>query len=166
MKHRARKAVWAAAAAVALCAAGAAAADWVSVSVRKANIRFAPAASARVAWRIWIYSPLRVVGRDGSWLRIVDYAGGRGWIRDRDVGSSPAVVVAARAANLRSSPAMGDNVEWVLEESYPLRVLETRGRWLRVTDDEDVDGWIHASAVWGFTAPDERRRDEDDGSRA
>ncbi len=49
--------------------------------------------------------------------------------------------------NLRAAPNLQAEVLWKLAQGYPLRVLETRGNWLRVQDFEGDEGWIAGSVT-------------------
>ncbi len=54
------------------------------------------------------------------------------------------VSVNAHDVNVRQQPTTRAQAEWVLDRGYPLRVLERRGKWLKVADHEATLGWIHA----------------------
>ncbi len=63
------------------------------------------------------------------------------------VSSSQAkmVTVAKNWINLRSGPGTKYKVVWQLDKGYPLKVIETRGKWYKVRDFENDTGWIHSS---------------------
>ncbi len=66
-------------------------------------------------------------------------------------------VVAAMAAefvsvikddvNLRSGPETHYEVLFQLPKGYPLKVLSTKGKWLKVSDYENDKGWIYSTLV-------------------
>lgn len=49
--------------------------------------------------------------------------------------------------NLRAAPNLQADVLWKLAQGFPLRVLESRGGWLRVQDFEGDEGWIARSVT-------------------
>lgn len=44
--------------------------------------------------------------------------------------------------NMRAAPSLRSDVLWRLGHGYPLKVLERQGRWFRVADFENDQGWI------------------------
>lgn len=49
--------------------------------------------------------------------------------------------------NVRTGPGTDNQVSMELFAGYPLQVLSTQGDWLKVTDYEKDNGWIHKSLV-------------------
>ncbi len=52
------------------------------------------------------------------------------------------VAVDAENVNMRSGPSTRADVLWQLGSGYPLKVLQRKGRWLRVVDFENDKGWV------------------------
>ena len=61
------------------------------------------------------------------------------------------VSVARGEVNLRSGPGKQYDVTWALSRGYPLSVIGHKGRWLKVRDFENDQGWIYRSLT-GRTA--------------
>jgi SH3-like domain-containing protein len=59
------------------------------------------------------------------------------------------VRVTAEAVNVRKSPARSAEALRQAFEDDPLRVLATRGAWLKVRDFEGREGWIYAGLTDG-----------------
>jgi len=58
------------------------------------------------------------------------------------------VSVAAESANIRSFPTLsGSRVILQVPQYYPLRILENEGKFFKVTDYRDREGWIYESLV-------------------
>jgi len=57
------------------------------------------------------------------------------------------VSVAGERVNMRSGPGANHAVLWELGEGYPLKVLGTKGKWLKVADFEGDVGWVAAKLV-------------------
>ena len=49
--------------------------------------------------------------------------------------------------NVRSGPGTNFPVSMELFQGYPLKVLETKGDWLKISDFENDSGWIYAPLV-------------------
>lgn len=57
------------------------------------------------------------------------------------------VSVVKDGVNLRSGPETTYEVLFQLPKGYPLKVLEQRGKWIKVSDYENDKGWIYAGLV-------------------
>lgn len=53
------------------------------------------------------------------------------------------VSVSGDEVNLRSGPGTQHPAEWRLGHGYPLKVVGSQGKWLKVTDFENDRGWIY-----------------------
>lgn len=59
------------------------------------------------------------------------------------------VSIAGDLVNMRSGPGTNYAVLWELGQGYPLKILETKGDWLKVVDFENDTGWVHEDVVSG-----------------
>lgn len=125
----------------------------VSVAARQANVRNGPGGEYEVVWTAAIYYPVEIVDSDGNWLKISDYENDEGWIHKSVVSGAPTVVVTSQKANVREGPGMEYESVWELDQAYSLKLLKVERGWLKVSDGNEVSGWIHNSVVWGFTEP-------------
>ena len=57
------------------------------------------------------------------------------------------VSVLKDGANVRTGPDLKDPVAMELFQGYPLKVVEKKGDWLKVTDFENDNGWISNKMV-------------------
>lgn len=53
------------------------------------------------------------------------------------------VSVSGKDVNLRSGPGTQHPADWILGRGYPLKVLGSEGKWLKVSDFENDKGWIY-----------------------
>lgn len=123
-----------------------AAAEMVSLSVNKGNVRNAPGGA--VVWEAYLYTPFKVLSKKGSWVQVEDFEQDSGWIHSSILNTTSSVIVKTNKANLREAP--GGNIVWVLEKGYPLKIVKKEGSWYEVTDGGETHGWLHESTVWGF----------------
>lgn len=49
--------------------------------------------------------------------------------------------------NLRSGPGTKYSVKWEYGQGFPLKVIDRKGDWLKVSDFEKDTGWIHKSLL-------------------
>lgn len=57
------------------------------------------------------------------------------------------VSVKKDSVNVRSGPGTEFPVAMELFKGYPLKVIEKKGKWLKITDFENDSGWIFSSLV-------------------
>jgi SH3-like domain-containing protein len=57
------------------------------------------------------------------------------------------VSVKGNKVNMRSGPGTNYAIIWELGKGYPLRVIDSKGGWLKVVDFEDDEGWIYSNLV-------------------
>ena len=57
------------------------------------------------------------------------------------------VSVKKDGVNIRSGPGTDDKIVWQVFESFPLQVLERKGKWVHVVDFEGDKGWIYDSLI-------------------
>lgn len=125
----------------------------LSVAPEKANIRSGPGGEYDIVWEAARYYPVEVLDREGNWLRISDYENDEGWVYKSLLSGVPTVVVTSKKANVREGPGLDYEISWVIEKEYSLKILAVEGDWLKVSDEAEVEGWIHKSVTWGATDP-------------
>lgn len=124
------------------------AAERLSVSVNKANIRAKPETSSDTLWQVEKYYPLLVVEKKGDWYRIKDFEGDMGWIHSSLVDDTPSVIVKVKLANIRSDAGTQYDLVFDANKGTPFKVIEKRERWLKVQHVDGDSGWIFKSLVW------------------
>ncbi len=124
-------------------------AEYLSISSRKANVRQGPGGGRPVLWQAWRLTPFLVLDWVGDWAKVRDYEGDDGWVHGSLLSDIPTVIVTAKNAAVRGGPGAVYKGLWTLEEGYTLKVLDVDGAWLKVTDDDEVRGWVLRRSVWG-----------------
>lgn len=61
------------------------------------------------------------------------------------VASAKMVSVAKNGVNLRTEPSEKAETMWMLGQGFPLEVIKSQGKWLKVRDFENDEGWVYAS---------------------
>ncbi len=61
--------------------------------------------------------------------------------------SADYVSVKKDGVNVRTGPDTNKPVYMELFKGYPLKVLDKKGEWLKITDFENDSGWIHSSLI-------------------
>jgi len=127
-------------------------AEFRSVSVSKTILYEAPSATTKRVYLVSEGYPLEVIVNLGDWLKVRDPYGTLSWVESKNLQSKRTVIVKVDKANIFKEPelksALLANIEKdvVIELSDP---LITSG-WIKVHYQQDLDGYIQASQVWGI----------------
>lgn len=127
-------------------------AEFRSVSVSKTILYEAPSATTKRVYLVSEGYPLEVIVNLGDWLKVRYPYGTLSWVESKNLQSKRTVIVKVDKANIFKEPelksALLANIEKdvVIELSDP---LITSG-WIKVRYQQDLDGYIQASQVWGI----------------
>lgn len=133
-----------------LAASQAVAQQMVSVSGMEVNMRSGPGTQHPADWRLDRGYPLKVIGSQGSWLKVIDFENDKGWINRAFTSSTPYHVVKAKVANLRSEPTTRGRVIAKLAYGEVLKTLKRSGGWIKLQGPNGRRGWVARSLLWGW----------------
>jgi SH3-like domain-containing protein len=135
----------------AVCCLGAAvwgqAADYVSVNSSGVNLRSGPDTSYSILFELPEGYPLKVVERQGQWLKVSDFENDEGWIYEPLVSSERYVIVTVEQGNVRSGPSINNNKIGSVVREVILRQIGRDGDWIQF-EHPKLKGWIHSKLVW------------------
>ncbi len=125
-------------------------ADSVSVLKDGVNIRTAPGTDNPVYMEVFKDYPLKVLKRQGDWLKVSDFENDQGWIYASLVSSQKKTVIisAKNRANMRTSPSTSGQIVARIDRGVVLILLERQGEWVKVRHEGGSEGWIYAPLVW------------------
>lgn len=126
-----------------------AAASLVSVKADGVNMRAGPSMKSEVLWELGAGYPLKVLGRKGNWVQVVDFENDRGWVSRRYVSTARHAIVKSPRANLRAGPGRNHRIVGRAEYGDVFRVLGSRAGWVRVQGEDASRGWIAGPLLWG-----------------
>ena len=93
--------------------------------------------------------PLKVTGKEGTWLKIVDFENDSGWIEGTLTKAGNTVIVNVQTdANLRSEPNTSSAIVATVDRGVILKKIGMQDQWMHVQHSSGVSGWIHQSLVW------------------
>jgi SH3-like domain-containing protein len=127
---------------------GAAASNRMAVKADTANIRAKPDLQSDTLWQVEKYYPLLILEKKESWYRFKDFEGDVGWIHDSLVDDTPTVIVKVDRANLRADAGTQYDLVFDAQKWTPFKVLEKKGRWIKVQHADGDVGWIFNALVW------------------
>jgi SH3-like domain-containing protein len=122
----------------------------VSIQGSTVNMRAGPGTHNEALWSLGKGYPLKVVGRQGRWLNVVDFENDRGWVARSLTGSTPHHIVKAEKANIRRGPGLHFRVVAQARYGELLRTREKRQGWVRVEREDGRTGWVARRLLWGW----------------
>ena len=125
-------------------------AQMVSISSMEVNMRSGPGTEYPADWRLDRGYPLKVIGSQGSWLKVIDFENDRGWIHRPLTSRTPYHVVKVKVANMRSQPSTRSRVIAKLIYGEALKTLRHSGGWVKVQREGGPRGWVAQRLLWGW----------------
>lgn len=127
----------------------------VSVAGEKLNMRKGPSTKYSVKWELGKGFPLRVIGSQGSWLKVSDFENDVGWVYKNLVNRSPHLIVkvnkkSKQRANIRSGPGTKYKIIGKAEYGVVFKTLKRGDGWVKVQHEDGLTGWVKRSLLWGW----------------
>ncbi|WP_437875383.1 SH3 domain-containing protein [Sorangium sp. So ce513] len=124
--------------------------EMLSVKVPVANFRAGPSTSEPVEFTATRYYPVKVLEREGGWCKIKDFEGDLAWVADRLLGRISTIVIKVPRGNVRKAPTTAAEVAFQTERGEVFKVVDRKGRWLRVVNEGGDKGWVREDLAWGM----------------
>lgn len=121
----------------------------VSVSGNEVNLRAGPGTEHPSDWTLDRGYPLKILGNQGAWLKVIDFENDTGWIHRSLTSSTPYHVVKTKVANMRSQPSARGRIIAKLVYGDVLKTLEHSGGWVKLQRD-GLRGWVAQRLLWGW----------------
>jgi SH3-like domain-containing protein len=125
-------------------------AEMVSISRAKARMRSGPGEKYPVKWELGVGYPLKVVRRQGNWLKVTDFENDRGWIYKKMVVKTPHLIVKNKKTLLRGGPGEKQRVVGEAARGVVLRTLKHKKGWVQVRHESGLTGWVRRDLLWGW----------------
>ena len=125
-------------------------AEMVSISRAKANMRSGPGEKYPLKWELGVGYPLKVVRRQGNWLKVTDYEADTGWINKKQVAKTPHMIVKAKKAIIRNGPGKNQRIVGNATRGVVLRTLKHKKGWVQVRHESGLSGWVPSNTLWGW----------------
>ncbi len=121
----------------------------LAVHTGKANVRSGPGTKHEILWTAGKYYPVDVIGQNGKWYKVRDFEGDQGWIFRSLLKKTPAVIVKASMANVRTGAGTNFRILFKAEKGVSFKLLRRQGKWFNVRHADGEVGWVHRSLLWG-----------------
>jgi SH3-like domain-containing protein len=122
----------------------------VSVSRDDVNMRSGAGTQHPATWTLGRGFPLRVIGSQGSWLKVIDFEKDTGWIHRPLTTSTPYHIVSVKVANMRSEPSTSSRIIAKLAYGDVLKTLKHSGSWVKLQREGGLRGWVARRLLWGW----------------
>ncbi len=126
-------------------------AEALCISNKKANLRQGPGTHFEKLWQVFKYMPFKELNIKGDWFRVKDLDGDIYWVHRKLVTKKyKCAVVKDNKTNLRKGPGTKfDLIAWSpVDKYFSLKVLQIKGKWVRVEDGVGDKGWVSRSLIW------------------
>ncbi len=121
--------------------------EYASIAVG-ANIRSDASLTSEILHTVPPNYPVAVLEKRADWLLVSDFWGRKGWVYASLVTEPKTVIIRVFKGNLRSGPSLEDDIIVQLDHGTIMSVLERNGDWLKVSDLEELTGWLHFTVIW------------------
>ena len=133
-----------------LAAAGAQAAEYLSVNEDAAVLYDAPSREAKALYVVSRHYPLEVIVNLEAWVKVRDHAGALSWVEKKSLAPQRMVVVTAPSAQARVRPDEAAPQAFLAVQFVVLELLgHAPGGWLRVRHPDGANGYVQTKLVWG-----------------
>ncbi len=123
------------------------AAEYVSVVKDGVNLRSGPDTKYETLYQLPSGYPLKVLSRQGKWIKVSDFENDKGWIYGALVSKTPYVIVKVKEGNVRSGPGRNYKKIGSVAREVILKKVASKGDWIKISHPR-ITGWIHKSLVW------------------
>lgn len=121
----------------------------VSIKGDNVNIRTGPSKNKPVYMELTKGYPLKIVKRQGDWVKVVDYENDSGWVHSSLVEKGYTVIVNSKnKINMRSGPSTKTRVVAEVYRGVVLTKVSEKGKWVKVKHDNGIVGWIYKPLLW------------------
>jgi len=127
-------------------------AEFRSVSSGKTILYEAPSATTKRVYLVGEGYPLEIIVNLGDWLKVRDPYGTLSWAESKNLQSKRTVIVKVDKANIYKEPESKSTLVATIEKDVVIELsdpLITNG-WIKVRYQQDLDGYIQTSQVWGI----------------
>ena len=127
-------------------------AEFRSVASTKTILYEAPSATTKRVYLVGEGYPLEIIVNLGDWLKVRDPYGTLSWAESKNLQSKRTVIVKVDKANIYKEPESKSTLVATIEKDVVIELsdpLITNG-WIKVRYQQDLDGYIQTSQVWGI----------------
>ena len=127
-------------------------AEFRSVTSPKTILYEAPSATTKRVYLVDEGYPLEIIVNLGDWLKVRDPYGTLSWAESKNLQSKRTVIVKADKANIYKEPESKSTLVATIEKDVVIELSDPliANGWIKVRYQQDLDGYIQTSQVWGI----------------
>jgi hypothetical protein len=111
----------------------------------------APSPQGRQLFRLRPGTPVEVVVTQDGWARVREPGGALTWVEQHALSSRRTLIVTAERATIRREPQASASPAFEAVRNVVLELVAPPSLgWVRVRHGEGLEGYVHASEVWGL----------------
>ena len=113
--------------------------------------RDAPSPQGRQLFRLRPGTPVEIIVTQDGWARVREPSGALNWVEQSALSNRRTVMVTAERATIRREPQSTAAPAFEATRNVVLEVVGPPALgWARVRHGQGLEGYIHASEVWGL----------------
>ena len=113
--------------------------------------RDAPSPQGRQLFRLRPGTPVEIIVTQDGWARVREPGGALNWVEQSALSNRRTVMVTAERATIRREPQATASPAFEATRNVVLEVVGPPALgWARVRHGQGLEGYIHASEVWGL----------------
>jgi SH3-like domain-containing protein len=127
-------------------------AEFRSVASAKTILYEAPSATTKRVYLVGEGYPLEIIVNLGDWLKVRDPYGTLSWAESKNLQSKRTVIVKVDKANIYKDPESKSALAATIEKDVVIELSDPliANGWIKVRYQQDLDGYIQTSQVWGI----------------
>ena len=127
-------------------------AEFRSVASSKTILYEAPSATTKRVYLVDEGYPLEIIVNLGDWLKVRDPYGTLSWVESKNLQSKRTVIVKADKANIYKDPESKSALVATIEKDVVIELSDPliANGWIKVRYQQDLDGYLQTSQVWGI----------------
>jgi len=127
-------------------------AEFRSVAFAKTILYEAPSATTKKLYLVGEGYPLEIIVNLGDWLKVRDPYGTLSWAESKNLQSKRTVIVKVDKANIFKDPESKSALVATIEKDVVIELSDPliANGWIKVRYQQDLDGYIQTSQVWGI----------------
>ncbi|MEY2865523.1 MAG: hypothetical protein RLZZ83_766 [Pseudomonadota bacterium] len=127
-------------------------AEFRSVASAKTILYEAPSATTKRVYLVGEGYPLEIIVNLGDWLKVRDPYGTLSWVESKNLQSKRTVIVKADKANIYKDPESKSALVATIEKDVVIELSDPliANGWIKVRYQQDLDGYLQTSQVWGI----------------
>ena len=127
-------------------------AEFRSVAFAKTILYEAPSATTKRVYLVGEGYPLEIIVNLGDWLKVRDPYGTLSWAESKNLQSKRTLIVKVDKANIYKDPESKSALLATIEKDVVIELSDPliANGWIKVRYQQDLDGYIQTSQVWGI----------------